>query len=77
MSMGAYISLEGIKYRCKRCLKTTAYDQEKMKRDNISDNPDKDIAKAIVRSLGINAITDLPNFLGVRFVFLPQGLLYN
>ena len=82
--MGAFISCEGIKYRLKRHFKSTAYDQEKLKRDNTNDtneNPDKDIAKAIVQSLQVNAVTDLPTFLGVRCVcwltYLFDSLILN
>jgi hypothetical protein len=72
--MGAYISFEGIKYRFKRHFRSTAYDQEKLKRnktDDVNENPDKDISKAIVQSLQVNAVSDLPIFLGVRYVELP------
>jgi hypothetical protein len=66
--MGAFISLGGIQYRLRRHFKSTAYDQEKLKRDQRDKNPDKDVAKAIVQSLEVNAVTDLPTFLGVRYV---------
>lgn len=68
--MGAFISFEGVKYRFKRHFRSTAYDQEKLKTAAMdsSENPDKDIAKALIRSLEVNAVTDLPTFLGVRYV---------
>ena len=78
--MGAFISVGGIKYRIKRHFKSTAYDQEKLERDDIDKidaNPDKDIAKAIVQSLEVNAVTDLPTFLGVRYVETPPHATFN
>ena len=66
--MGAFISLEGIKYRVRRHFRLTAYDEKKLERGDVDldDNPDKDIARAVVQSLQVNAVTDLPTFLGVR-----------
>lgn len=76
--MGAFVSVEGIKYRFKRHFRSTAYDQEKLKNskiDDISENPDKDIAKALVSSLQVNAVSDLPTFVGVRYVGTSFGVI--
>mmetsp|Transcript_17910 Transcript_17910/g.33677 ORF Transcript_17910/g.33677 Transcript_17910/m.33677 type:complete len:755 (-) Transcript_17910:313-2577(-) len=69
--MGALVSVDGIKYRLRRHFKSTAYDEEKIKRGKKEEEiTDAEIPKAIIKSLSVNAVTDLPTFLGVRMTML-------
>jgi hypothetical protein len=71
--MGAVVSVEGVKYRLRRHFKSTAYDEEKLRNERVSERGsegvrerDGAVARAVVNSLAVNAVTDLPTFLGVR-----------
>jgi hypothetical protein len=67
--MGAVVSVEGVKYRLRRHFKSTAYDEEKLRNERVSEGVrerDGAVARAVVNSLAVNAVTDLPTFLGVR-----------
>ena len=62
--MGASVSLEGIEYRVKRLFRLTSYD-ERQKNEHTNQN-ESGVGKAIVQSLQVNAVTDLPTTIGVR-----------